>query len=117
MVDKINEANNLRFGVLSPEKAGVGGSIPSLATTSKQSTYIKLQQFENRSDFELRPSGVRTGNRLPKWTLQRSQGHAVGVGGFFASSCRFLLLARNAERSTVWTASPLRGYCASPLRM
>jgi hypothetical protein len=29
-----------------PEKAGVGGSIPSLATTSRQSTYDQIEQFE-----------------------------------------------------------------------
>ena len=33
----------------SPEKAGVGGSIPSLATISIRSTGIKTQQFESVS--------------------------------------------------------------------
>jgi len=30
----VNKFNEIRFGEASPEKAGVGGSIPSLATTS-----------------------------------------------------------------------------------
>jgi hypothetical protein len=32
---KLNQGNELAMADCSPEKAGVGGSIPSLATTSK----------------------------------------------------------------------------------
>jgi hypothetical protein len=34
MMTKANQINDVAFGDICPEKAGVGGSIPSLATTS-----------------------------------------------------------------------------------
>ena len=33
MMTRTNQINDMAFGDLRPEKAGVGGSIPSLATT------------------------------------------------------------------------------------
>jgi hypothetical protein len=36
MMTKTNRINDMAVGELRPEKAGVGGSIPSLATTQKK---------------------------------------------------------------------------------
>jgi hypothetical protein len=42
MMTKINRMNDMALGDVRPEKAGVGGSIPSLATTSKSITYVAV---------------------------------------------------------------------------
>jgi hypothetical protein len=42
MVDNTNRIRGLALGDVGPEKAGVGGSIPSLATTLKLPGFINL---------------------------------------------------------------------------
>jgi hypothetical protein len=41
MMGKSGKVNQLRLGESSPEKAGVGGSIPSLATFNKRAVFCK----------------------------------------------------------------------------
>jgi hypothetical protein len=87
----------------SPEKAGVGGSIPSLATTSKQSTYIKIQQAKMTQNFELRPNCVQALSKSEKTRREAVpnalSGLAVVVGDVDVS------MSSSPRRAITWGSS------------